>query len=120
MLGFHVLGIFLIFVGTPKYGMIKCISLEITYGWKRLLNSVLKINIYRNGEVTSENHPKAKYTKILKLNLGPINILIYCLKNLEQYLLNLEPQITISQSKLGDGVASQNLKELAMSAIRVK
>ena len=36
--------------------------------------------------------------------LGLKNILIYCQKNLVQYLLNLEPQITISQSKLGDGV----------------
>ena len=70
--------------------------------------------------MTSENHPNAKYTIFLKLNMDPKNILIYCLKNLEQYLLNLEPQITTSQSKLGDGVASQSLKELAMTAIGVK
>ena len=67
-----------------------------------------------------QNHPKAKYTIFLKLNFGLKNILIYCFKHLEQYLLDLEPQITISQSKLGNGVASQNLKELAMSAIGVK
>ena len=57
-------------------------------------------------------HPKAKYTISLELNLGLKNILIYCLKNLEHYLLDLEPQITISQSELGDGAASQNLKEI--------
>ena len=68
----------------------------------------------------SENHPKAKYKIFLNLNLGLKNILIYCLKNLEQYLLYLEPQITISQSKSGGGVASQNLKELAISAKGVK
>ena len=47
------------------------------------------------------------------------NIFIYCLKNLEQHLLNLEPQITISQSKMGYCVASQNMKELVMSAIYI-
>ena len=38
---------------------------------------------------------------IFKTEFGPENILIYSLKHLEQYVLNLEPQITISQSKLG-------------------
>ena len=63
---------------------------------------------------------KGQIYTIFKTEFGPQKYLNLLPKNLEQHLLNLEQQITISQTKLGDGVASQSLKELAMSAIEVK
>ena len=63
---------------------------------------------------------KGQIYTIFKTEFGPQKYLNLLPKNLEQHLLNLEQQITISQTKLGDGVAPQSLKELAMSAIGVK
>ena len=108
-------------------------------GYSNIWNDQMHLFINNKGMKTSvEQRLKDQYIKkwqrdiresskgqihvynIFKTEFGPENILIHCLKNLEQNLLNLEPQITISQSKLGDGVAPQSLNELAMSAIGVK
>ena len=76
---------------------------------------------YKNNKAAGYNRVLNEHISIfLKLNLGLKNILIYCLKDLEQHLLNLEPQITTSKSRPRDGVAPQSLKELAMSVIGVK
>ena len=61
----------------------------------------LKDQYIQEWQKDNRESSKGQIYNIFKTEFGPENILIYSLKNLEQYVLNLEPQITISQSKLG-------------------